>query len=340
MTDASPTYLLLGQLRREYLITPAQKVYIDQPGGNLLYAAEGLSLWFEDSEVVGLVARVGEDYPRNWIEEFATSGYNVQGIKILPEEVDLRWFRAFSDLRSATSDDPVAYFARLEMSFPRSLLGYKSKSGKTANLSKVQPISLKQSDLPEIYKYASVAHICPVDYMTHSLMPAALRQMGMTIITLDPGDAYMQSSNWEKVRALMPGLTAFLPSEEDLADLFSGRTTDLWEMADEVASWGVEIVAIKRGVQGQLLYDSESKTRYEIPAYPSKMIDPTGAGDVFCGGFLAGYKKSYNSLEAVLHGNVSASIAVEGSGAFFTSKVLPGLHTARIESLRGMVRKV
>lgn len=340
MTDASPTYLLLGRLRREYLITPAQKVYIDQPGGNLLYAAEGLSLWREEGDVVGLVARVGEDYPRNWLRDYASYGYNTQGIKILPEEVDLRWFRAYTDLRSPTSDDPVAHFARLEMSFPRSLLGYKSPGRKTSDLSKVQPISLKQSDLPQLYRYASVAHICPVDYITHSLMPATLRQMGLTTVTMDPGPEYMQSSNWEQVRALMPGLTAFLTSEEDLTDLFSGRTQDLWEMADEVADWGVEIVVVKRGAQGQFLYDSESKARYEIPAYPSKMVDPTGAGDVLCGGFLAGFKKSYNPLEAVLHGNVAASIAVEGSGAFFTHQVLPGLHTARIESLREMVRKV
>ena len=44
----------------------------------------------------------------------------------------------------------------------------------------------------------------------------------------------------------------------------------------------------KRGERGQLLYDSASKTRYEIPAYPANLVNPTGVGDAFCAGFLAG----------------------------------------------------
>lgn len=340
MTDPSPTYLILGQLRREYLITPAQKVFIDRPGGNLLYAAEGLSLWLGDEDAVGLVARVGENYPRNWIEEYKAKGYCVKGVRILPEEVDLRWFRAYTDLRSPTTDDPVAHFARLEESFPRSLLGYEVRGGELDSLTNLRPVSLRPADLPDTFTYASVAHLCPVDFVTHSLLPAALRQMGLTTVTLDPGRGYMHRSFWIHARALMPGLTAFLPAEEDLRELFAGRSSDLWEMAEAVVEWGAEIVVIKRGEKGQLLYDSGAKKRYEIPAYPSKMVDPTGAGDVFSGGFLAGYKKTFTPLQAVLHGNVAASIAVEGSGVFFARDVLPGLKDARLENLRGMVREV
>ena len=46
------------------------------------------------------------------------------------------------------------------------------------------------------------------------------------------------------------------------------------------------------------------------------LADPTGAGDAFCGGFLAGYRQTYDPVQAVLHGSVSASLVVEGSGAF------------------------
>lgn len=340
MTDPSPTHLVLGQLRREYLITPAQKIFIDRPGGNLLYAAEGLSLWLDEGEPVGLVARVGENYPRSWIEDYKAKGYCVQGVRILPEEVDLRWFRAYTDLRSPTTDDPVAHFARLEESFPRSLLGYEVHSNELDSLHNVRPVSIRPADLPELFTYASVAHVCPVDYVTHSLLPAALRQMGLTTVTLDPGRGYMHRSFWKHIRALMPGLTAFMPAEEDLRELFAGRSSDLWEMAEAVAEWGAEIVVIKRGEKGQLLYNSATKRRFEIPAYPSKMADPTGAGDVFSGGFLAGYKKTFTPLQAVLHGNVAASIAVEGSGVFFARDVLPGLKDARLDNLKAMVREV
>jgi ribokinase len=69
------------------------------------------------------------------------------------------------------------------------------------------------------------------------------------------------------------------------------------------------------------------------------MADPTGAGDSFCGGFLAGYKKTYDPLQAALYGNVSASLKVEGSGAFYPLDVLPGLAEARLHALKDLVRK-
>jgi sugar/nucleoside kinase (ribokinase family) len=53
---------------------------------------------------------------------------------------------------------------------------------------------------------------------------------------------------------------------------------------------------IKRGSRGQYLYNGSSRTRWIIPAYPVQMYDPTGAGDAFCGGFLAGYRSSYDPL--------------------------------------------
>ena len=42
-------------------------------------------------------------------------------------------------------------------------------------------------------------------------------------------------------------------------------------------------------------------------------------------GFLAGYCKNYDPFEGVLYGNVSASLKLEGSGAFYPLDVLPGL---------------
>jgi sugar/nucleoside kinase (ribokinase family) len=104
--------------------------------------------------------------------------------------------------------------------------------------------------------------------------------------------------------------------------------------------YGCEYVVIKCGARGQLLYDTNSKRRWEIPAYPARLADVTGAGDAFCGGFTAGYCKNYDPLEGVLYGNVSASLKLEGSGAFYLLDVLPGLAEARLNVLRDGVRKV
>jgi sugar/nucleoside kinase (ribokinase family) len=70
------------------------------------------------------------------------------------------------------------------------------------------------------------------------------------------------------------------------------------------------------------------------------LADPTGAGDAFCGGFLAGMQRTGDPLGAVLHGSVSASLKLEGSGPFYPVHVLPGLAEARLQALQALVRVV
>jgi hypothetical protein len=338
MTPETPQYLVFGQLRRDFLITPDRKVLADQPGGNLLYAVEGAGLWLDEGEKVGVIARVGEDYPRNWLDLIASRGYLTDGIKILEQEIDLRSFRAYTDLRTFFTDDPVGHFGRLGLTMPRSLLGYSTKS-KLKNLHEIAPTSLRKSDIPPNFQQAKGAHLCSMDYLTHSLIPPEIRRSGVEIVTLDPGP-YMQKENMEEVKSMAIGLTAFLPSEEELKALFFNQTSDVREMVEEIGSWGVGIVVVKRGWQGQMVYHTAIKRAYEVPAYPSKMVDPTGAGDVFGGGFMVGLAKTGSPVQAAMYGNVAASFAVEGSGAFYTQDALPGLQQARLESLRNSVREI
>jgi sugar/nucleoside kinase (ribokinase family) len=150
----------------------------------------------------------------------------------------------------------------------------------------------------------------------------------------------MTNEAFDNMRSLLQGLTAFLPSEEELRAIFWGRTNDLWQMAEALASFGCELIIVKRGAHGQMLYDNASKKRWEVPAYPAHLEDLTGAGDSFCGGFSAGYQKTFDPLRAVLYGSVSASLTIEGSGAFHALDALPGLAQARLDSLSDLVRQV
>lgn len=337
MAAESPTSLILGAPQREYLITPAGNVLLDQPGGNLLYAACGYRMWGESP---GLLARVGEDFPRSWLDNIRNQGLNPDGIYILPDSHDSRSFVGYTDLSTRFTDDPVGHFARLELPFPKSLLGYQDPNLVVDDRANRSPLSIRQGDLPENYQYATSAHICPLDYLTHSLMPAVFRDLGFTTITLDPGPKYMRKHAWADVLALLPGLSALLVAEEEIKSLFSGRTDDLWEMAEALTPYGCPIIVIKRGEEGQLMYNGETKSKYLVPAYPARVSDLTGAGDSFCGGFLAGYKTTYDPLQAVLYGNISASLTIEGSGAFYPLETMPGLHQARLEKLTESVRIV
>jgi pfkB family carbohydrate kinase len=331
-----PRFVIAGLLRREYLLPPVGHPLLDAPGGNLLYAASGLRVWETD---IGLLGRVGEDYPFQWLREVEARGFGIQGLKILPGSLDLRSFRAYSETFEQNRTNPVSHFARRGLNFPKALLGYQPPNAKI-NPRQPNPHAPTVGDIPDDYLSASAVHICAMDFTSQGQLLTKFKAGLATTITLDPESAYMNPDFLKDLRELLNGLTAFLPSQEELQALFWGKTNDLWEMAEAIGGHGCELVVIKRGGQGQWLYDAMGKHRWELPAYSSRMADPTGAGDAFCGGFLAGYRHSYDPLEAALYGNVSASLKVEGSGAFYPLDVAPGLAQARLDALRDMVHEI
>jgi sugar/nucleoside kinase (ribokinase family) len=332
-----PTFVIAGRLRRDYLLPPMGRPLLDVAGGDLLHASAGLAIW-EGS--VGLLARVGEDFPHEWLRAFEQRGLDTRGVRILAEHLDLRFFQAYLDPLTPQRNNPVAHFARLGLTYPKALLGYQPPAEVQNDRKTVQASSPRPVDIPEDYLDASAVHLCPLDYATHNRLMPAFRQGGATTLTLDPCAAYMIPAAWPDVRRLLHGLTAFLPSEEELRALFWGQSNDLWEMAEALAESSCELIVVKRGGHGQMLYDAPARKRWEIPAYPTGLVDPTGAGDSFCGGFLAGYRQTYDPLRAVLYGNVSASLTIEGSGAFHALEALPGLAQARLDSLAEIVRQV
>ncbi|MFZ2096275.1 MAG: carbohydrate kinase family protein [Anaerolineales bacterium] len=339
MAATSLRYLITGQLKRDFALIPNGKALVDVLGGNVVYAAAGFGVW-EPAALAGLIARVGEDYPHEWLEEIKQRGFDIRGIRILPEAIDLRSFYVYVDMYTRLTEDPAAHFTRLQQPFPKALLNFSKQTNSFDSRTRLNATSLRQSDIPEDYLDATVAHLCPIDYLTHTLLPAVLRQNGFTTVTLDPSVGSMSPTFWDDIPALVTGLTAFFPNEEEMRMLFHGRSTDIWQMMEAVANYGCEIVVVKRGERGQYLYDRVTKEKWEIPAYPAKVVDPTGAGDAYCGGFLAGYRLTYNSLQAALYGSISASLAIEGSGAFYAMDALPGLADARLEALKEGVRKV
>jgi ribokinase len=331
-----PSFILVGRLAREYILPAQGQPISDSPGGDLLYTAGGLAVW---DNRLGLVGRLGEDAPRFWLDDWQRRGFDVSGIRIQPGELDLRSFLAYSENFEVSNGNPVSHYARRGVPFPKPLLGFQPREETRSPRLKLDPAAPSLGDLPRDYLDAGALHLCPLDLGMHLTFLESLRT-AMRIITLDPSPSYMIPSSMREVRSVLNGLTAFLPSKEEIAALFWGQTHDVWEMCEAIGEYGCEYVAIKCGADGQLLYDSGNKRRYEIPAYPVRMTDPTGAGDAFCGGFLAGYRKDYDPLEGVLYGNVSASLTVEGSGPFSPLECMPGLAQARLDSLRDLVRRV
>ena len=332
-----PTFVIAGRIAREFILPSAGQPLLDNPGGSALYASGGLMVWEKE---LGLLARVGEDYPRAWLKELETRSLDIQGIRILPQSLDLRSFIAYDEKFTVTRNNAVLQFARRELPFPKSLLGYQSLPEVWKDAKKPDPLAPLPVEIPRDYLEAGGVHLCPLDFMSHNQLAHVFKSSSVNTVTLDPSPGYMSPSFYKELRVVLSGLTAFLPSEEELRGLFWGETNDLWEMAAALGDYGSEIIVVKRGARGQMVYDAQGKHKWEVPAYPARMADPTGAGDAFCGGFLAGYKKTYEPLQAVLHGNVSASLKIEGCGAFYPLEVLPGLAEARLNALKDLVRKV
>jgi len=334
----TPNYIFAGKLCRDYFITSDGIPVIDILGGSLPYAAVGFKLW--ETSPPGIIGRVGEDFPQQWLEDLNNHGIDTRGITILPKAVDVRSFYVYTDKATRVTGEPIPFFSKLGLPFPKALLGYHDTSKNICSRIELTTTSLRRGDIPNEYEEATIAHLCPVDYLTHSLLPAIFRQIGYTTITLDPAPGYMNPTFWNEVPPLVTGLTAFLPAEEDLRNLFQGQTDDLWEMADSIAAYGCEIIIIKRGAYGQFVLDAGANKRWEIPAYDSRLVNPTGVGDAFCGGFLTGYRQTYDPVEAALFGNISASIVSEGVGPFFALGVLRRLPQARLDHLRQSVRRI
>ena len=254
-------FVIAGQLKRDFALLPNGKARVDVAGGNVIYAATGFGVW-EKPNQAGLLARVGEDYPREWLDEIHGRGFDISGIRILPEAIDLRNFYTYTDTYTKLTEDPAAHFTRLRQPFPKALLNYARPANSYDSRSRLTSISLRQSDIPEEYLDATAAHLCPIDYLTHTLLPAVLRQNGFGTVTLDPSPGTMSPTFWDDIPALVTGLTAFLPNEEEIRKLFHGRSTDLWQMMEAIADYGCEIVVVKRGERGQYLFDKATRAKW------------------------------------------------------------------------------
>jgi sugar/nucleoside kinase (ribokinase family) len=338
MEDSIPhlRYLIIGRLNRNYTLLPDGQVIEDSPGGSALFATAGAAVW---ETGIGIVARVGVDYPAEWIKSFERWRIDPRGIHRMAEALDMRDFTAYPDLENRRADNPVGHFARLNLPFPKSLLGYNPPLASADSRTRPTPLTIRSSDFPSDYLDATAAHICSLDFLSHTLLPPTLRQGHINTITLDPGDGYMNPTFWDDIPVIMNGLTAFICNEEKLGSLFQGRTIDAWEMADELSAYGCEVIIIKRGTRGQLVYERSSHSRWIVPAYPARVCCPIGAGDAFSGGFLTGFRATYDPLQAALQGNISASLVIESNDPYYAFDCLPGLAQARLDSLRDLVRK-
>ncbi len=341
MSSASPQpwlrFVLAGCLNRDYILPISGSPQLDVLGGSLAYAAMGVHLW---GGAAGLIARIGRDFPPEWLKQIRKLGFDLSGIKVLPDSIDLRRFIAHKDPITTQYNHPVQHFADRGLPFPSDLMGYQAHHANISSRTTPLKQSLKFSDIPQAYLEATAVHICPIDYLSHLILPSIFRQGQASTISLSPSRGYMTPSFWEEIPCLLSDITVFITEERDVRDLFQGRRADLWDMAEVLGDYGPEYILIRTLSKGCYLYDRVNGRRWVIPDYRTTVVDPTGGADAFAAAFLMGYRENYDPVEAGVMGNIAASLVIEGSGVFYALDSLPGLMEARRLALREFVREI
>ncbi len=135
------------------------------------------------------------------------------------------------------------------------------------------------------------------------------------LVALDSMDYWIHNKRKSLLR-LLKRVDIYVANDQEARSL-TGEN-NLIRAARCLHSLGPDMILIKKGEHGVLFYCD--KFIFSIPAYPTdKVVDPTGAGDTFAGGFM-GYlcnKDKLNEMnikKAVACGTVAASFNVEGFG--------------------------
>ncbi|HEX9989506.1 MAG TPA: carbohydrate kinase family protein [Chloroflexia bacterium] len=298
--------VVCGGLRIDYLITVEGQARLAEIGGNAVYAAGGARVWVDH---VGIVARAGTNYPKTWLTKLEVHGIDTSGVRYLTDPQDMRTFYAYIDTHTRVDTEPARHFARIGLQMPAELEGYMHSTLGQDNLETYESLGVRPEDWPRAYAKAKAVHLAPMGIRTHAQLPRYLHEIGVEVITLDPGERYMLPHLLTAVSTILSEVDIFLPSDQEVRSLLG--SIDLLEAAKHFAACGPRVVVIKVGSDGALVYERDTNQCWHVPAFPACVVDVTGAGDTFCGGFLAGYIKSGDPIKAALQGAVAASFSIE-----------------------------
>ena len=251
----------------------------DALGGSGAYFSVAGS-YFTD---VGLVAVVGDDFDPAHTELLESRGVDVSGLETKPGRT-FRWSGVYGaeDVNTRdTLDTQLNVFADFD---PRLSEAHRRQG------------------------YLFLANIDP------ELQMSVLDQMAgrPRLVALDTMNFWIDGSR-EALRRVV-GCVDVLFMDESEVRSFSGEAS-LLGAARSIMEMGPAVVVVKRGEHGVLLVQESGL--FSAPAYPIEgVVDPTGAGDCFAGGFV-GYLAATGDLSpsgfrrAAIVGTVMGSFAVE-----------------------------
>ena len=249
-------------------------------GGSAVYFSIAASYFAQTS----VVAVVGEDFPPQHIAALQKLGIDTSGLETRPGKT-FRWKGEYGfDLNTAkTLDTQLNVFADFS---PRL----------RAEQRKEEFLFLGNID-PDLQRY---------------VMDQVERPTAIACDTMN----YWIENKPDSLRKTLARVDILLINDAETRQL--AREANLLRAARVILEWGPKTLIIKRGEYGALMIDK--KAAFGAPAYPlEEVVDPTGAGDSFAGGFV-GYLSATRSCDpvamrkAVVFGTVMASFNVSEFG--------------------------
>ncbi len=285
--------LVVGSVALDSIKTPFGKRE-DVLGGSATYLALAASYFTP----VNLVSVVGHDFPGSYLEFFRKRNINLEGLTISKNNRTFRWQGYYED------DLNEAHTIRTELNVFENF----------------------KPEIPKEYQSCDYLFLANVD---PDIQSEVLHQVkGVKFVVCDT-IGYWIDKKPESLKKVLAKVDAFMVNESELREFT--HESNLLKGAKKVMELGPGIVVVKRGDSGATMFMTNSI--FSLPAYPLEaVLDPTGAGDSFGGGFI-GYICQEDSTEekilrkAMVYGSAIASFSVGGFG----TEGLKDLEFERIE---------
>jgi len=269
--------LVVGSLALDTIITPFDKVE-DALGGSATYISIAASYF---SGPVRLVGVIGSDFPEKYISVLEDHNVDLEGMKI-EQGKTFRWGGKYEyDLNVRDT-----LFTELNV---------------FESFNPIIPENFRKS------KYVCLGNIDPV------LQLKVLEQMSdPQFVVCDTMNYWIEGKRDDLLKLLEQVHVLIINDSE--ARLLANEP-NLIKASRMIRNLGPQTLIIKKGEHGAMLFTDD--TIFSAPAYPMEtIIDPTGAGDTFAGGFTGYLFKtrdlSQNNLKcAVIYGSSMASFCVE-----------------------------
>lgn len=275
---------VIGHFSIDTILLPTRTTPFVVLGGAVTYtslAAKRLEA------TASIVSKVGRNFPDAYLWWLRQEGIDLSGVtKIADEQTTSFELRYSKDLSERT-------------------LKLKSK-GTPINLADV-PTDLKAKAI----HIATIANEVPfevAEHLKHCAEVLSLDPQGLLRSFDEEGNVTENASIDKRIL----GLVNIYKSSLNETYALTGKS-ELKPAIKAIHDFGVETVIVTMGVKGSVL--SVEGAQYDIASFPPQvLVDPTGAGDAFIGGFLTEYLRQRESIWCACVGSAAASLVVEGIG--------------------------